>query len=141
MWLANIVSTVPFKVRLIAAVVVFGGLFLLAGPVMLNQLGLYFVIIFLLFFDRIIARTELKETYVEDPVAEVRVESGTLFVGAYSIDADQITRVAIGNTKHHGYLQFPFSPGFKVRLSFPTDKVAPLSMHLKQLLPEVTLVE
>lgn len=141
MWLANIVSIIPFKVRLIATLVVFGGLFFLAGPIILNYTGLYFVLIFLLFFDRIIARTEHQETYVEEPVPAIRLEDGVLHVGQFSIAAEQVQRIALGNTGRRGYLQFPFNPGFKARLSFPTDQIAPLSMHLKQLLPKVTLVE
>ena len=141
MWLANLVATIPIKVRLVGTVVVLLGLLLLGGPIILNYTGLIFVLVFLLFFDRIVARTEHREVYVEDPVSEIRVENGVLHIGAHSIAADKVQRVALGSTGRKGYLQFPFNPKFGARLSFPTDQVARLSMHLKQLLPDVVLVE
>ncbi|MCC5879681.1 MAG: hypothetical protein JJU03_07290 [Idiomarina sp.] len=141
MWLANIVAKVPFKIRLAFALVVLVGLFILSGPVIFNHTGFFLVLLFLLFFDRILARTEHQVHHVEDPVAQVTLESGKLVVCGVAYPASKITRVALGSDGDKGYLQFPFNPKFKARLSFPANQVAPLSMHIKQLLPDVTLVE
>lgn len=141
MWLANLVARVPFTVRLVITVVVLLGLFLLSGPVILNHVGFFLVVILLLFFDRIIARTEKKVEYVADPVAVISLEDNYLVVNHHRIKASDITRLALGDDGKHGYLQFPFNPKFDARLSFPRDQIAPLSMHLKKLLPDITLVE
>lgn len=141
MWLANMVAKVPFSIRLALTIVILVGLFLLSGPVILNHVGFFLVVILLLFFDRIIACTEKRVMYVEDPVAAVTLEDNYLVVNEHRIVATEVTRIALGDDGKQGYLQFPFNPKFKARLSFPTSQIAPLSMHLKKLLPDVTLVE
>lgn len=141
MWLANAVGKIPFKIRLIVTFVVLVGLFLLSGPVIFNHTGFILVLIFLLFFDRILMRTEHQVHHVEDPVAQVTLQNDKLVIAGVAYPASKITRVAIGSAGDRGYLQFPFNPKFKARLSFPADQLAALTMHIKTLLPDVTLVE
>lgn len=141
MWLANIVAKIPFNLRLAFTLVVLVGLFLLSGPIIFNHTGFFLVLIFLLFFDRIVARTEHQVHHVEDPVAQVTLSDGKLVVCGVAYPASKITRVALGSHRDRGYLQFPFNPKFNARLSFPADQVAPLTMHIKRLLPDVTFVE
>lgn len=141
MWLADAVAKIPFKIRLIFTLGVLVGLFFLSGPVIFNHTGFFLVLIFLLFFDRILARTEHQIQYVEDPVEKIHLQGDKLVVAGVSYPASKITRVALGSDGNRGYLQFPFNPKFKARLSFPVDQLAPLTMHIKTLLPDVTLVE
>lgn len=141
MWLANAVGKIPFVVRLVSVLVVFATLLALSGPIIFNHVGFFLLLLFILFFDRILMRTEHKPIRVEDPVAVIRREADTLIVLDQRVDANSVTRLALGATGDTGYLQFPFNPKFKVRLVFPADQVAPLSMHLKTLLSDVTLVE
>lgn len=141
MWLADAVAKIPFKIRLIFTLAVLIGLFFLSGPVIFNHTGFFLVLIFLLFFDRILARTEHQIKHIEDPVEQIHLHGEKLVVAGVSYPASKITRIALGSDGHRGYLQFPFNPKFKARLSFPVDQLAPLTMHIKQLLPDVILVE
>lgn len=141
MWLADAVGKIPFKIRLFFTLAILIGLFFLSGPVIFNHIGFFLVLIFLLFFDRILARTEHQVLYVEDPVAQIHLQADKLVVVGVSYPANKISRVALGSDGSRGYLQFPFNPKFKARLSFPADQLAPLTMHIKTLLPDVTLVE
>lgn len=141
MWLAKVVGSIPFKARLLGTLVVLVGLLLLSGPVIFNHTGFFLVLIFLLFFDRIIARTEHREVYVDDPINHIQLQDGVLHVAQHRIDASLVQRVALGSSGRRGYLQFPFNPKFAARLSFPTEQVDAVSQHLKQLLPDVVIVE
>lgn len=141
MWLANAVGKIPFSLRLAFVAVVFAFLLVMSGPVIFNHLGFFLVLLFLLFFDRIVERTETKPQYVEDVVAVVQRDGDYLQVQDKRILAAEVQRVAVGSDGQRGYLQFPFNPKFGVRLVFPNDQVGPLSLHIKTLLPEVILVD
>ena len=141
MWLARVVGSVPFKLRLAFVVIIFTALFLLSGPVIFNHIGFFLLLIFLLFFDRIVARTELKPVFVDDVLAAVSRDGDTLIVNGKRIDANLVNRVAVGRDGELGYLQFPFNPQFKVRLTYPATQVGALRLQLKRLIEDVTLVE
>ncbi|RUO30758.1 hypothetical protein CWE12_05830 [Aliidiomarina sedimenti] len=141
MWLANAVGKIPFWIRVAFVVAVFSILLVMSGPVIFNHAGFFLVLLFLLFFDRIVARTEHKSVYVEDVIEAVQLEGGRLRILGESIEASQVQRIAIGSNGEQGYLQFPFNPKFRVRLLFPADQVGQLSLHLKRLLPDIILVE
>lgn len=142
MWLANLVGSVPFKIRLALVVAMLAVLFVLAGPVIVNQTGFFLLLIFLLFFDKIISRTEHIPAYSEDIVATITREGDCLVIGGERIALEQVKRIAVGVADENtGYLQFPFNPKFKARYTFPAEQTPALRSHLQTLLPHVTLVE
>lgn len=142
MWLANWVAKVPFKIRLALVTIVLIGMFLLAGPVILRHTGLWLVLIFLIFFDKVLSKTEHKKTYSEDILKDVVVENDHLKVGEQRIEIEKLSRIAIGeSSKRHGYLQFPFNPKFAVSYYFPAEQTERLRAYLAQQLPDVTFVE
>ncbi|MGX5915465.1 hypothetical protein ACR0ST_12100 [Aliidiomarina sp. Khilg15.8] len=142
MWLANLVGSVPFKIRLALVIALLVVLFILSGPVIVNQTGFFLLLIFLLFFDKIISRTEHIPAYSDDIVATVTREGNDLVVGGERIAVDRVKRVAVGVADEQtGYLQFPFNPRFKARYTFPAEQTPALRTHLQTLLPHVTLVE
>lgn len=141
MWWANKVGTIPFAIRVIFAVVIFAGLYLLAGPIVFNQLGFFLVLLFFLFFDRIVARTEKTITWVDDPVAVISRQQGNLIVCDIPYPVDKLRRLALGDNGKQGYLQFPFNPDFAIRLSFPIQHTEALRTHLQHLLPDIIIVD
>lgn len=141
MWWANKIGAIPFVVRVVFAVVVFGGLYLLAGAVVFNQLGFFLVLLFFLFFDRIVARTEKTITWVENPLDVISRQGDTLVVCEIHYPAEKVHRLALGDDGKQGYLQFPFNPDFNIRLSFPRTHVEPLRSHLLHLLPDSNIVD
>ncbi|RUO26826.1 hypothetical protein CWE09_09085 [Aliidiomarina minuta] len=142
MWLANWVGKVPFKIRLALVISILVAMFLLAGPVIIQHTGLWLVLIFLIFFDKILAKTEHKKTYSNDILKDVIVEGEYLKVGQQRIEKDKLSRIAIGeSSKRYGYLQFPFNPKFAVSYYFPAEQTERLRAYLAQQLPDVTFVE
>jgi hypothetical protein len=142
MWLANAVGSVPFKIRLALVLFLLLMLFVLAGPVILNQTGFFLLLIFLLFFDKIVSRTEHIPAYSEDIVSDITREGDYLVVGGERVVAAQVKRIAVGVADEEtAYLQFPFNPRFKARYTFPAEQAPALRHHLQTLLPHVTLVE
>lgn len=142
MWLANLVGSVPFKIRLALVAILLVGMFALAGPIVLQQAGFLLLLIFLMFFDKVVSRTEHMPAYSQNIVSDITREGDYLVIGGERILADQVKRVAVGAADENtGYLQFPFNPRFKVRYTFPAEQTHALRTHLKMLLPHVTLVE
>lgn len=142
MWLAQLVGSVPFKIRLALVIVLLGGMFALAGPVVIQQAGFLLLLIFLIFFDKVVSRTEHVPAFSHDIISDITREGDYLVIGGERILADQIKRIAVGAADEEtGYLQFPFNPRFKVRYTFPAEQTPALRTHLTTLLPHVTLVE
>lgn len=142
MWLANLVGSVPFKIRLALVLILLIAMFALAGPVVVNQAGFLLLLLFLIFFDKVVSRTEHVPAYSHDIVADITREGDYLVVGGEHILAEQVKRLAVGVADEEtGYLQFPFNPKFKARYTFPAEQTPALRTHLQTLLPHVTLVE